>query len=89
MSTQGVPVTTLIAVGGDASLRGALDGCRSLCADDFIARAHQEDGRTLFRKSSFVEPVRRLVCSLTKEAQVSLFGVRAARFAIEQNRPAA
>jgi hypothetical protein len=53
-----------------------------LCADDLIACALQREGRTLFTDYAFVEPLHRLVHSLNEEAQLSAFGLRAARFDI-------
>ncbi|HEX3429510.1 MAG TPA: sulfotransferase [Rhizomicrobium sp.] len=92
MATQGVPVRSRIAVASRASPartppaidagQTEFDRRRQLCADDLIAHALEKVGRSAFANWSFVEPLHYLVDSLNREAQLSAFGRRAARFDI-------
>ena len=81
MPTKGVPVGETVALRTAVPAHASLNGAhRSLCADDMIAHSLEKEGRTSFHNRSFVEPLRRLVHSLNEEANLSAFGVHAARF---------
>src|SRR5690242_13227177 len=51
-----------------------------LSAADLIAYALEREKRTWFANAAFVEPLYQLMSSLNEEAQLTAFGIRAARF---------
>lgn len=83
MPIKGVPVAQTVSPGSPLGARATsrpMDQRPSLSADDLMARALEQQGRTGFHNRVFVEPLRRLVDSLNGEARLNAFGRRAARF---------
>src|SRR5579864_2414289 len=83
MPIKGVPVAQAVSPGtplGATAASRATEHGPSLSADDLMARALKQEGRTAFHSRGFVEPLRRLFHSLNREARLNAFGRRAARF---------